>query len=121
MKYEMRMKKFISLLGACCLALCAVASESPAPSASETHSVSQASATINYSGPAYSAANDGLIPHAASTVQVKWTTDGCSVDGKDGYRVFKVSGGTFSMMINGKQKEMTHYVNYGGERYYFQY
>lgn len=120
MKYEMRMKKIISLLGACCLALCAVASESPAPSASETQSVSQASATINYSGPAYSSAGDDLIPHASSTVKVIWTTDGCSVNGEEGYRVWKISGGTFSMMINGKLKEMTHYVNYEGERYFFQ-
>lgn len=120
MKYEMRMKKIISLLGACCLALCAVASESPTPSASGTQSVSQVSATINYSGPAYSSADDGLIPHAASTVKVIWTTDGCSVDGKEGYQVWTVSGGTFSMMINGKLKEMTHYVNYGGKHYFFQ-
>ena len=121
MKYVMRMKKFIILLGACCLALCAVASESPAPSASETQSVSQASATIYYSGPAYSSAEDDIIPHAASTVKVKWTTEGCSVNGEEGYQVRPVPNRVFPMMINGKLKDMTHYVNYGGEQYYFQY
>lgn len=120
MKYVMRMKKIISLLGACCLALCAVASESPTPSASETQSVSQASATIIYRGPAYSFGSDDLIPEAGSSVRVVWTSEGCSVNGEDGYLPQPVKDGGYPMKVNGSVKYMNYRVNYDGVFYYFQ-
>lgn len=120
MKYEMRMKKIISLLGACCLALCAVASESPTPSASGTQSVSQASTTIIYRGPAYSFGSDDIIPEAGRSVRVVWTSDGCSVDGEDGYLPQPVNNGGYPMKIGGKVKYMNFRVMYDGEFYYFQ-
>ena len=77
------------------------------------------SARVNYDGPAY-AAGEGMIPKAAGSVSVYWTTEDCSVNGNSGYTPYKISGGTFTMMVNGRAKEMTQYVNYKGDRYYFQ-
>lgn len=77
------------------------------------------SARVNYDGPAY-LPGEGMIPKAVSSVSVYWTTEECSVEGKSGYTPYKISGGTFTMMVNGRAKEMTHYVNYKGDRYYFQ-
>ena len=76
-------------------------------------------ARIIYDGPAYSA-GDGLIPKAADSVSVYWTTESCSINGNSGYTVYKISGGSFMMRVNGKNKSMTHYVNYKGDRYFFE-
>lgn len=76
--------------------------------------------TIFYDGLAYSSAQDGMIPSAAGSVQVYWTDEGCSVNGESGYRPGTITGGTFAMRIKGRSYEMNHFVNYKGERYYFE-
>lgn len=77
----------------------------------------QERANVIYDGPAYSAGS-GMIPKAVDSVNVYWTDEGCTANGR-ATTAFKISGGTFTMGVNGRLKEMTHYVNYGGERYYF--
>lgn len=114
------MKKLILLLVALCVGvLYNYADPTATTSENGTSSYSQATAQVYYDGLAYSAGT-GQIPNADGQVSVYWTSDGCSVNGNPGYRVYKIDGGTFSMMVRGKYKEMTHYVSYGGERYFFQ-
>ena len=113
------MKRTLFLLVAIVVGvMCSYAIPEPTNSGSNTSSYSQAS--VYYDGRAYSAAQDGLVPSADGSVSIYWTSDDCSVNGNSGYQVYKISGGTFTMRVNGKTKSMTHYVNYGGERYYFQ-
>lgn len=100
-------------------ALSSFATESPLTSNNEVPSYSQATARVLYNGRAYSAAQNGLIPSSDGSVSVYWTDEDCSVEGNSGYQVYKISGGTFTMRVNGKVRTMTHYVNYGGERYFF--
>ena len=117
----MLMKKYFLLLVAVCVGVLHNYAESAATtSESESSSYSQGTTQIYYDGSAYSSARDGLVPHAEGSVSVYWTSDGCSVNGKSGYTPSKIQGGTFPMMVNGKYKEMTYYVSFGGERYYFQ-
>ncbi len=79
------------------------------------------SARIIYDGPAYSIApGDSMTAHPGETVSVYWTTEGCSVNGNSGYQPGKVTGDGYPMMINGRVKWMNYYVNYKGERYFFQ-
>lgn len=88
-------------------------------SCSEVQAPSQSQARIIYSGPAYSSANNDQIMKAGDSVSVRWTSDGCSVNGEDGYQPQSISGG-YPMYVNGKVKSMNYRVNYGGEWYYFQ-
>lgn len=76
-------------------------------------------ATIFYDGPAYSA-GEGLIPKPADSVSVYWTSEGCSINGNTGYIVSTISGDGFPMFVNGKVKYMNFFVNYKGDRYFFQ-
>lgn len=99
-------------------AICSFATTEPSSSTSDTASYSQAATRIYYDGNAYSAGS-GLIPKADGSVSVYWTSEGCSVNGKTGYQVQPIRG-EFPMYINGKVKYMTHFVSYGGERYFFQ-
>lgn len=115
------MKKFFILLVAVIAGSSfSFAADNEQISANGGPTISEASATIVYDGYAYSAAQDGLIPSSDDSVSVYWTNEGCSVNGTSGYIPYKIPGGTFKMMVNGKYKEMTHYVSYKSERYYFQ-
>lgn len=118
----MHMKKIFVILVAVIVGnFSSFAAENANPSENGTPSTSEVSsaARIIYDGKAYSAGN-GLIPQADGSVSVYWTSEGCSVEGKAGYEPRRISGGTFMMRVNGKSKEMTHYVSYGGEKYFFQ-
>ena len=98
------------------LVLC-VAGIQAAESAGQVESTYQA--TTYYEGPAWSVGS-GMIPQAADTIQIKWTSDGLWINGdRSDLRVYSVSGGTFLIRVNGRSKYCSHYINYGGERYFF--
>lgn len=84
-----------------------------------TSSLSQA--TTYYEGPAWSTGSDGLIPSATQSINIKWSSEGLWINGSSSdLRVYAISGGTFAIKVNGGVKYCTHYVNYGGEKYYFE-
>ena len=88
-------------------------------STTQLNTTSQSQAKTYYEGPAWSA-GEGLIPQAADSISIKWTSEGLWINGKSsGLSVFKISGGTFHIRVNGKSKFCTHYVNYGGEKFFF--
>lgn len=62
-------------------------------------------------------ADDDLIPHAGTPININWTSSGCYIGG-DSYQPQKIKGG-YPMMVNGKMKTMTYRVSYQGEWYYF--
>lgn len=95
------------------------AEANPTSSCSEVQASSQSQTRVIYSGPAYSSENNDLVMKAGSSVSVRWTSDGCSVNGEDGYQPQEIKGG-YPMYVNGKVKYMNYRVNYGGEWYYFQ-
>lgn len=96
------------------------AEANPTSSNSEVQVSSQSQARIIYSGPAYSSANNDLVMKAGSSVSIRWTSDGCSVNGEYGYQPQLITNGGYPMYVNGKVKYMNYRVNYGGEWYYFQ-
>ncbi|MDE6229762.1 MAG: hypothetical protein K2M40_08260 [Muribaculaceae bacterium] len=113
------MKKLIVLLVTVCataLSSYAIAAENCTNSTEPTYSEAS---NIYYSGPAYSMADNELVPHAGPSVSVNWTSDGCSINGKPGSQPQHIQGG-YPMHVNGKVKYMNYRVNYGGEFYYFQ-
>lgn len=115
------MKKFLIMVALATATIGAFATESTNVSSSESEATATSEVSVNivYDGNAYSAAQDGLIPTADGSVSVYWTNEECTVNGRSGYTPYSISGGTFTMRVNGKTKNMTHYVNYQGERYFF--
>lgn len=111
------MKKIILSVALCAVAFATGAMELTTNSNSTETISTQGSVIVIYDGPAYSAGS-GLIPSADGSVNVYWTDQTCTVNGRE-TTAYKISGGTFMMRVNGKSKAMTHYVNYGGDRYYF--
>ncbi|MCH5221587.1 MAG: hypothetical protein J1F05_04575 [Muribaculaceae bacterium] len=113
------MKRFNFMLIALTLGMLgSFAEANPTSSNSEVQASSQ-QVRIIYSGPAYSSANSDQIMKAGSSVSIRWTSDGCSVNGEDGYQPQLIRGG-YPMYVNEKLKYMNYRVNYGGEWYYFQ-
>ena len=113
------MKKFLFatlLIFSCTIGIQAYASSVQANSSAQ----SQASEEVYYEGPAWSVGNNDMIPQAGSTISIKWSSNGLWINGsKSGLSVQPVKKGTFLMRVNGRSKECTHYIMYGGERYFF--
>ena len=114
------MKKFLFvtlLIFSCAIGIQAYASSAQANSSVQ----SQASEEVFYEGPAWSVGNNDLIPQAGSTINIKWSSEGLWINGsKSSLSVRAVNNGTFLMRVNGRSKECTHFITYGGERYFFE-
>lgn len=116
------MKKiFITVTALCAIALSSFAVETTKDSASSVPSTSQTKARIIYEGPAYAAVRGtGLVPTTGGSVQVCWTTDGCTVNGRESSTPSPITGGSLAMKTSTGLKYMNYCVSFGGERYYFQ-
>lgn len=78
------------------------------------------SSTTYYEGPAWSASDDGYIPKAKDRITIKWTSDGLWINGESSdLQVYRISEGRFLIRVDGSSKHCTHYINLGGERYFF--
>ena len=113
------MKKITLMLVALCFGIFGFSVEAnPIFSNSEAQISSQSSESIYYSGPAYASANNDLVMKAGQSVSVRWTSEGCSVNGENGYTPQPIRP-AYPMLVNGRVKDMNYRVNYGGEWYYF--
>lgn len=115
------MKKIILSVALCAVMFGVGAAELAVNSKSTETTPTQecAKETILYDGPAYSVGETGLYPKAGDSVNVYWTDSGCTVNGTAASIPGKIDG-IFPIVVNGKVKEMTYYVMYRGERYFFQ-
>ncbi len=110
------MKKFIGTL---VVILCVAVVTTQHTNASQVQSSIEAQyPTTYYEGPAYSV-GEGLIPQAQSSISVTWTSEGLWINGqRSGLQVYKIDG-SFHIRANGRSIYSTHYIVYGGEKYFF--